>query len=181
MRRRGFTLIEVMLAVLLMALLTSAAALHFAGGLRLARSHDAVQELRDFDARSRLFARRYGRGVQIVFDLTANHVSRLEGKRDDDPRCQINRPSGCRVAEVRVGGRVFADGGQARVRISPMGLSQSYAVRLSGPELDLWVVVAGLTGETTPVQDENTMAWMLAQSTRSTGTEALFTTGHDAD
>ena len=181
---RGFTLVEVMLAVLLMALLASAAVLHFLGALKMARSHDAVEDLRAFDASSRLFAQRYGRSAQIVFDLTANNVSRREG-RHDDMRCHVGWPGGYRVAEVRVGSRVSSDGEPAVVDISPMGLSSSYAVRFQGSDLDQWVFVAGLTGDTTQVQDEQTIAWLLTQGTGSADSATIpgriAAPGHDAD
>ena len=50
LRSAGFTLVEIMLAVLLVSLLASAAALSFQKPIRAARAQDAVELVRSFDA-----------------------------------------------------------------------------------------------------------------------------------
>ena len=73
-RRSAFALIEIMMAVLLMALLASAAALSFSEPLRAARAKDAIEMVRFFDETSRQSARRFGRPVRISFNLSANKI-----------------------------------------------------------------------------------------------------------
>ena len=161
----AFTLVELMIAILLLALLTSAVALSFSGRLKAARSRDSLEQLRSFDATARQFSMRYSRAVQIVFDLSANTLARREGANDDVARCQVSWPTGYWVDEVRIGNQLYANGEAASVGISPLGIGPTYAVRLRGPDYDQWIVSAGLTGIMTPVKDESTVAMLLSRAT----------------
>ncbi len=174
----GFTLIEMMLAVLLLALLSSAAALTFSGQLKEAQTRDSLEQLRSFDETTRLFARRYGHAEKIVFDLTANTLSRRDGPDGAAVRAQVSWPTGFWVDEIRVGSAGAVRSGST-IDVSASGISPSYAIRLRGPELDQWVLFAGLTGDMTKVPDEQTMATLLANGTRSGPWNP--TRGHDAD
>src|SRR5215471_6908216 len=60
-RPTAFTLIEIMLAVLIVGLLASAAALSFRQPIRAARAQDAVELIRSFDAGAREVARRFAK------------------------------------------------------------------------------------------------------------------------
>lgn len=178
-RRTGFTLIEVMLAVLLMALLASAVALSFSGPLQRARAEDAQQTLRSFDAAARQMATRWGRPVRVVFDVSAGTLSRREGQSLQEPRSRIALPSGYRVDEIRVEGRGYSDG-EAVIDYSALGLSRSYAAHLSGPGLDRWLLFAGLSGEMTQAQDESAVESILG-NVAPTSYRPWAAAGHDAD
>jgi prepilin-type N-terminal cleavage/methylation domain-containing protein len=78
--RRAFTLIETMLAVLLLALVASAAALTFSKPVAQARGQDAVELLRHFDATTRAAASAAGRTVRITFDLSSGVITRGDGE-----------------------------------------------------------------------------------------------------
>jgi len=153
-KRSGFTLIEIMFAVLLMALLTAAAAFSFSGPIRAARSQDAIQQIRTFDESARLLARNSGRPVRVVFDLTANTISRREGQAFENVAALSALPSGYQLDRVRVEGRDYSDP-EAVIDYSPLGLSRSYAVHVVGPGLDRWALVAGTTGQVTQWSDES--------------------------
>src|SRR5580704_8263455 len=95
----AFTLIELMITVLLLALLTSGVALSFNGSFKASRAQDALEELRSFDASTRLFATRFDRPMRQNFDLSANTLSRWEN--GDSPSAQISLPSGSWIDEMR--------------------------------------------------------------------------------
>src|SRR5688500_15941446 len=80
-RHGRFTLDEVMSVMLILALLSAAAAWSFAQPLARARTAEAVELVTSFDASSRLGARQFGRGVDMIFDLTAGTLERREGER----------------------------------------------------------------------------------------------------
>jgi prepilin-type N-terminal cleavage/methylation domain-containing protein len=150
---RAFTLIEVMMTVLLMALLASAAALSFSGPLRSARAADAQDQIRSFDAAARDMARHSHREVRLVFDLSGSTLARREGPELQDLRSRVSLPAGCRVTQLCVAGQSFEDG-EAVVDFSSLGIGRSYAIHLSGAGLDRWLLIAGLSGQMTQVQDE---------------------------
>ena len=150
----GFTLIETMLAVLLMALLTSAVTLSFSAPLRRARAEDAIDLLASFDAAARQMTVASGRPVRLRFDPAEGTAERLEG--DATPRARVQLPTGYRIAQVRVG-RQSRSAGPTDVDLSAHGWGRSYDVHLVGPGVDRWLCFAGLTGQTTEVTDERAL------------------------
>jgi prepilin-type N-terminal cleavage/methylation domain-containing protein len=148
--RRAFTLIETMLAVLIMALLASAAALSFSGPVRKARAREAVDQVIAADRSARQEAHDSGRAVRLRFDSSNGEISRIEGTAT---QFRSVLPASFRISDVLVGRRVFRDV-PAEVGFSGSGFSATYAVHLSGTGADRWVVFAGLTGQANVVSDE---------------------------
>jgi prepilin-type N-terminal cleavage/methylation domain-containing protein len=170
---RGFTLIELMLAVLLLAILASAAVLSFSEPIRNARFQDAIQEIRAFDSTARQAAVSSGQITRLVFDLSAGTIERRDtGSRSARLRSAL--PSGYRIERVRIGSRI-ASSGQAIVDLSPLGIGRTYAVRLHGPGVDQWLLLAGLTGQISIITDESKLDAIFAQTT------AAPSSRHDAD
>jgi prepilin-type N-terminal cleavage/methylation domain-containing protein len=158
---RAFTLIELMLAVLLLALLASAAALSFSQPIRAARLHDAIEQLRAFDATARQAAVSSGHSVRLAFDLGAGTLARRdEGGRT--LRFQSTLPPGFRVDELRIGGHT-ASSGQALLDISPLGASRTYALHLRGPSTDQWLLIAGMSGQMAIISNELALDTIFAQ------------------
>lgn len=151
-RANGFTLIEIVVAVAIMALLATAAAFSFSRPLHRARAVEAIEQIRYLDSSSRDFARRFGRNVQIAFDLSENAIERREGTSHDATfSAQIASP--LRIEAVWTAGRRINDG-EAIIPVSSLGISPTYAVKLSGPQGERWVVVTGLAGETATYSDD---------------------------
>lgn len=146
----GFTLIEIMLAVLLMALLASAAALSFSQPLKVARAQDAMELVRSVDQTARQISRRFGRPVSISFDLSRDSVARVEGSQQT---YHAALPHGVRIRQVRTAGRRASDG-EISIPCSALGISRTYAVHLSGSGVDQWMLVSGISGEFTTIKNE---------------------------
>ena len=145
MSRRGFTLVETLLAVVILGLLVGLAAWSFAAPLRRARLDQAVEQIRFLDGSTRQVARDTGRSIRMSIDAdraTLGRVGSLHGL-----------PSGVRIERVRTpsGER---GGGVVEVEVSRLGLSESYAVLLAGAKWRRWVFVSGLSGEVSVVSDD---------------------------
>jgi len=149
-RRSAFTLIEIMMAVLLMAMLASAAALSFSEPLRSARAKDAIEMVRFFDEASRQSARRFGRPVRTSFDLASEKISRYIGEQMS---YETALPHGCRIRQIRTAARRAAEG-EFEIPCSPRGITRTYGVHLTGSGVDTWMLIAGLTGEVSLIKDE---------------------------
>jgi prepilin-type N-terminal cleavage/methylation domain-containing protein len=154
---RAFTLIEVMAVVIIMGMLTTAAALTFARPLAAARARNADQQLRSLDSSARQYARRFGKPVEIVFDFSAQTVFRRER---DEAVFAVRLPGGCRIEQIRTTGRGESLG-EISIPISASAMSRSYAVHLIGQDLDHWLVFAGLSGQVTQVNDVATLDQIL--------------------
>ena len=160
MSRRAFTLIEVMLVVLLIGLLAGAAAMSFARPLRAARAREAIAQVSAFDAAARQVARRSGGAVQIVIDAYEQRFVRREQGRDVS---SYRLPDGLRIEQVRTGNDE-RDTSQRTVNVSAHGWSRTYAVRVVGPDLDRWLLVAGLSGQVSVIEDESTVDDILTRA-----------------
>lgn len=177
--RPAFTLIELMLAVLLLALLTASAALSFSGPLRRARARDAVEALRSFDAQARLLAIQRGRPVRVAFDLANGAIARRDASGQSADAARVAWPTGFAAVEVRVGEQL-SRGDDNQIDISPLGVSPTYAVHVTGPQFDRWIIVAGLTGQIAQVQDESTMASLISRGGHFPGAAAQASAGDHA-
>src|SRR5215469_5179410 len=133
---KAFTLIETMLAVLLMALLASTVALSFSRPLQSARAREAISQVHFADAQARQAARQFSAPVKLVLDPSENSITRYEGEH---LRASITLPSAIRIQEVIVGRHATWED-RAEVWFSSSGVSRSYAIHLAGPAFDQWVL-----------------------------------------
>ena len=168
MSHRAFTLIEVTLVVLLVGLLAGAAAMSFARPLRAARVREAVAEISAFDAAARRLARRSGREVEMMIDVYEQRLTRSEQDREPS---HLSLPSGLRIEQVRSSGSASHES-QVAIRVTPHGWSRSYAVRIVGAELDRWLLVAGMTGQITVIEDESKVDDILSRAAATAGRDA---------
>lgn len=157
----GFTLIEIVIAITIMALLAAGVALSFNRPMNKARRVQAIEQVCYLDASSRDFARRFGRNVEIAFDLSENRLERREGASHDATfAAQIGSPF--RIDAVWTA-RERVDDGEAVIPVSSLGVSQSYAVKLSGPDGATWVMMSGLSGETATYADDEQVQAIFAK------------------
>jgi len=154
----GFTLLEVMLAVLVLALLTGVAAMSFRKPLERARERDLIAQIRSADATARLESRRFSRAVEVVIDPEASEIARRGTDGNESFHAMIPRPYV--IKEICIGTRRTS--GREVIRYSASGLSRSYAVHVNGPRFDRWLVFAGLSGEVTEIADESQVQQILA-------------------
>ena len=150
MRRAGFTLIEIMVAVLLLALLASAVTLSFGAPLRRARAAQAVDQIRSIDSAARQAARRFNRPMTLSIDLDSGELECRDSTRGGAAMFRAALPASHRIEEVRTPGQRVNGGGET-LQISPGGYSRSYAIRLPGA----WIMVSGLSGQLRVIDDEN--------------------------
>ena len=128
-RRDGFTLIEVLAALVLAGLLAAVAVTSLAGPARAARMEDQVGRLTAFDAA----ARRDGGTVERDGDTL----------RVGEVALRLDR--GFRVESVLPDDEIVITGGR----------SADYAVELVGGGASRWVVFLGLTGRAVEVEDQD--------------------------
>ena len=174
--RGRFTLIEVMLAVVLLALLSGAAALCFTGPMGRAGATDAVEQVRSFDAASRLFSRQFDMDIEMVIDSPRTALYRRDARRGTQIGARLCLPRGIRIEQVRLTDRRFSSDEAASVFCSAAGIGRSYAVRLVGRGFDQWIFIVGLTGESMQVREEEELDSLLStvspQARREGGSDA---------
>jgi prepilin-type N-terminal cleavage/methylation domain-containing protein len=154
MTRRAFSLVEVMVVLLILAIVAGAVVLRFEGPVSQTRLRDVVDQVAAFDALSRARAQQQDLPVHVVVDAARGQMTWARGKATQDFRPAIQLPTGFAIGQVAVLGRP-AESGVVDIPFSRLGLSPSYALRLDGPNgRQQWVLVAGLTGQLLEVSDE---------------------------
>ena len=154
----GFTLLEVMLAVLVLALLTGLAAMSFRKPLEAAREREVVAQIRSADATARLESRRFSRAVELVIEPETSEIERRGTDGHETFRARIQRPY--LIKAICIGSRRTSS--PEVIRYSTSGLSRSFAVHVSGPQFDRWLLFAGLSGEVTEFADETQVQQVLS-------------------
>lgn len=149
----AFTLVEIMLAILLMGLLAAAASFTFADPIRAARTREAVEQVKSFDPAVRQYAQLSGHDVRVIFDMYEDTIHCADGTQTP---FSASLPRGFRIDQVRAADGRRSDG-RIEIPLSRLGLSRSYAVRLVGPSFEKWFLIAGLGGEVTQVADESSL------------------------
>jgi prepilin-type N-terminal cleavage/methylation domain-containing protein len=153
-RESAFTLIEIMVVIVLIGLLSTAVVLSFAAPVQRVRAQDAVERVRALDESARAQSRHSGDASQIVFDLSAGTLARRDG--GGNVVFEAALPSGFEIDRFR-SGIEDRSSGEAVMSCSALGLTRTYAVHLTAPGLDQWLLFAGLSGEATVVKDEATL------------------------
>lgn len=160
MSGRGFTLIELTVVLLILAILAAAVTLRAQGPMSAARVDDAAGAVAAYDAATRSAAQSQDRPLTLVIDLSEGRLSREDahGRRVDS--MPLDLPSSVRLSLWLDGRRI--EGGQASIRVSSHGQTPSYAVRIASSGRETWRVFAGLTGGTLAVEDESQVQDILA-------------------
>ena len=123
--------------------------------------------MREFDRMSRQAAQRFGREVEMSFDLSRQILVRRDVR--DQENYRVAMPPGCRIDQIDLPGSRRRDAGEIAIRCSANGWTSSYGVHLLGPGLDQWLLVAGLSGDVTEVKDESQLQSMLAPLSAARG------------
>jgi prepilin-type N-terminal cleavage/methylation domain-containing protein len=161
MRARAFTLTELAVVLLILALLAGAVALRLESPLRRARLEDLAQTIVAFDHLSRVYARQHDRSVRIEVDLAQGRLRRTD-TRGQDLGTALELPDGYRVARLMVRGQDYRTGSVALL-CSRLGLTPTYGLLLEGPAgRRQWILLAGLTGETLELETEDDVRAVLA-------------------
>jgi prepilin-type N-terminal cleavage/methylation domain-containing protein len=167
--RRAFTLIEMIAVVVILGVMAGAAAWSFRSSIESASARDVIEQIRFLDSTARQRAMRIGRPVEIVFDVSESALVRREGKRSEES-LRTTLPRGYRIEQVNVSGRGMFDG-EAAIVCSARGQSASYALRVVGPQMDQWLLFAGMSGQVSFIdgKNESTVLDILAGTGASRG------------
>jgi prepilin-type N-terminal cleavage/methylation domain-containing protein len=174
MNRRGFTLLEILLVVALMALLAGAATFKLTQTLRSTTSDDVAGRIIELDDLARTRARNSRAATELTFQLNGGKAFYAE-VNESHPRSRLSFGR-CRPCAI-----LTADGsrsaGTVSIACSPLGYSLSYAVEISEPSGDRqkgrrrWICFAGLTGDSEVFDDEK-RAWSFVRAATASGDDA---------
>ena len=145
---RGFSLVELVVVLVLMAILASMATVSIRGVIirqRLARAAEVVEQ---FDTALRRSARNGRRRVVGVIDRSRRRlvIGQVNGKART-----FSLPKQVSIDSVRLGsvrlGQSPSTSSETQITAAGDGSSASYAVRLVSGQTRRWVLLAGGTGQ----------------------------------
>lgn len=159
--RRAFTLLETVATLLLLALLATAMTLSFRAPLNRAKAAHSIEQLRFADTAARALAQKTAKPAELAIDLDNNTLARRD-PRTGEILSLTQIPFPWRIAAFRTS-HSNSETGQHTVRFSPRGLTQSYAIKLAGPDDQArWVFFAGLSPDSRTDLDDSQIASILA-------------------
>lgn len=160
--QRGFTLLELLVVLTLVALLTAMVIFKLRVPYRAARAGEAVERIAFTDRLMRSHACNFSLAARIVYDLDRGQVYVETGEHNQDAHFAFEMPPGVKLEEVCLADKTTRRG-RVVVESPSHGVTPSYAVRLStqyGP--DRWLMFAGLTGQVTQFEDERDVQQVFA-------------------
>ncbi len=154
--RRAFTLVELTVVLLILGIAAAAVTLGLHAPLGRVKMQDATDAMLAFDRLTRAAARQQDRPLAMRLSLREGGPIERCAAGDDAPlTAPLLLPSGCRIAVVLAGDERLT-GPSAEIACSSQGYTPTYAMAIEGPgEVQQWLVLAGLTGQVTPVEDES--------------------------
>jgi len=166
--RRGFTLIEIAVLIVIVGLLAVAVSIRSAGWFRSARIQDIVSQLNNFDRQARSYTKRFNRAVRLEFDLDQGTIVRVDPATQQPMTHRIQLPRGFAIKQVStVTGQIHS--GQVTIPCSTAAHTPTYAVSISGPNRQSrQILVVGTTGQMVLLNHEreisNTFALLAPQT-----------------
>ena len=161
MRRRGFSLIELTMVLLIAGIVAGAVVVRLHDPMRRAELADVLDRTAHLDRLTRTAARRHDKALRLVVDLTAGEIRQTDtnGEQGLDP---LKLPSRWRIERLIVSGRVVRSG-SVSIACSRTGRTPSYAMLVTGPgDRSRWLLLAGLTGRRVEKESEEDVRAILA-------------------
>jgi len=169
-RQSGFTLIEIAVVLVLMALLATVTAVSARGMIGGATQQEVLAQIQSLDAQARRHAQETGRSVSLELDTTTN---RLTLTQDQQQRAvalaQYELPRGYTLGQAW---RWRGDARDMQTRIAvtydPHGVAPTWGVTLAGIGSDqpTSLLVLGSTGQTTFWENDGQVQDILSQNHR---------------
>ena len=148
--RKAFTLIELVIVILIMAVLSTLAVLSLGGTMdryQLSRASEAIEL---FDARARRDARKSRQPIRATID---RKHQRLVIDTPGPGNTQYRWPRSVEINKIRLRRRVTV-GNNFEIRFNREGGSPTYAVELKRGKMSRWLVVLGASGQFVPLNSE---------------------------
>ena len=146
MKQTAFTLVELTVVLLVLAITAGAVALRVAGPMARAKVENIVGRIAQFDRTTRRHCISNDRKVRMVIDLGEGRLQLTDAGGRDLQGQTLVLPKPLKIAQV-VLAEDETSSGIVTLSCSTRGLMQSYAMLVEGAgEREQWLMFCGLTG-----------------------------------
>lgn len=150
--RNAFTLIELVVAIVIMAILSTIAAMSLRGTMGKYDLTRAAETIERFDANARRQARVTDESVELSIDRNKKRLMVNVGGIDRDATYKL--PGRVTISNIRLHRR-FVAGNNFAIEVSENGQSPTYAVELTRGEMKRWLIIIGASGQVIPTESED--------------------------
>ena len=147
--KRGFSLLELLVILVLIALVSATVVMRWSGVQQKATLESAVRQLEFSDASLRRYARSHGTLCSLAFDLKENRLRKqfFKESQKNPPWETLGR--GIQIKQIQTTGQ-SARKNRVELAFQRDGTTATYGIELLGPrDQKIWLVVAGVTGQVT--------------------------------
>ena len=169
MKCSGFTLIEVVVVLFLIALLASLVAVSASGMVRGATLEEVVAQIGSLDQEARRASKRLGHTVTLHIDAEDRRLTIRDPQAPDDPPLGgLSIPNAFEITEaLRLNQGELVGGSNRVIQYEPDGTCMTWALTLSdrhsGEQLNTTLLL-GMTGQMTQWQDNGQAQDILAET-----------------
>ncbi len=151
----GFTLLELLVVLVIIALLTAVVAVRLQGPYQSARLEDALQRIEFTDTQTRAHARASSTSCQIVWEMDRGLLYSQEREGETARHFEFKLPGSLKIRRL-LSAQFDAGSGTVRIEVSPRGVAPTYAVCVGARDNShRWVLFSGLTGRPAIAKDES--------------------------
>ncbi len=162
--RRGFTLVEMLVVLVLVGLLSGTAAVMVRQPLSRARRQFAISQLQLLDLTARERSRQ-GKWVRLTFDLKEQRVELRDERGESRGQPLVLKRKEEQIHRI-LGAEKNADD-TFSITFDRYGMSPTYAVGVGASEPD-WLLVLGVTGQTYLFKDANEIQTIISRERNHT-------------
>lgn len=156
----GFTLVEVLVVIVVLALLAAVVATRWSGVHHEAVVASAFGKLQFVDQHLRQFARSRQAPCLLAFDLEQGRLGKQHAAEGDHDLQWESLGTGMKIDAVRVGGEKPSSR-HVEIPVDVRGQTPTYGLHVVGPgKRETWLLFAGLSGQMT--EFENARSWNAA-------------------
>ena len=153
--RSGFSLIELLVVLTLIAIVSATAAISLREPYRRARLEHAVDQLVAADQQARGRARRFDRPYRLVYDLDRNEVRISDGSPGKTSPTVLRVGRGVQIDRLLQKGDRQTHGAPW-VEVRSQGTTPTYAVRVrTAKDQCAWLFYCGVTGQVTRLDEDS--------------------------
>lgn len=151
---QAFSLLELIVVVVIVALISAAVAVQWSGVHHKAVRSSAVARLESLDQHLRSFARTNRTGCQLSVEIGSSKIRKSYHERRGTNPSPESLGRGIRIARIESTVDI-STAKQVLIPFWPDGSSASYGIELTGPgSSKQWLVFAGISGQLTQLETE---------------------------
>lgn len=162
-RRRAFTLIELVVVLAILGMLTALASLSLGGVMDRYQLGCAAEAIESWDGRIRRDASRSRAIIEAVIRPEKNEFLILDSPSAANAgQITTSMPGKVEIVGVKTQRRVVS-GRDTPIRFNKQGRSPSYAIELKRGTMTRWLIILGFSGQVIAVDQEEDVDALLSQ------------------